>query len=383
MDNRGKRSIVLDLTTDDGTRDRARIAQRRRRFPHQHPPRRVAAHGPGLRDGGRRAIPRLVYGLITGYGERDPTPTAPPTTSPRSGPGGPGAPADPPRRHAAVSAGRHGRPHGGHDAGRGGVCGTGRADATGTGQLVSTSLYRQGAYTVSFDLNTFLMTGHSIAIGQRETMGNPCMNNYTAGDGRRFWIVGLQGERHWPALCRAVGRPDWLTDPRFDTARSRAANAVELIARARRDLRDQAARRMGESLCRRTGLLLVADQLDRGRGGRRAVPRRRRRRLRARRRLPACRWSRRPPTSTARRGSPASAAPQLGEHTEEILAELKNLRVMLDARRVPKLGEEVVVIVAAHQVMRNRHADGGRHRQSCDRARREPLESVPHQRNDP
>ena len=32
-------------------------------------------------------------------------------------------------------------------------------DRTGTGQLVSTSLYRQGAYTVSFDLNTYLMTG--------------------------------------------------------------------------------------------------------------------------------------------------------------------------------------------------------------------------------
>ena len=82
---------------------------------------------------------------------------------------------------------------------------------TGKGQLVSTSLYRQGAYTVSFDLNTFLMSGHSIAIGQRETMGNPCMNNYAAADGRRFWIVGLQAGRHWPPLCRAVGRPDWLT----------------------------------------------------------------------------------------------------------------------------------------------------------------------------
>ena len=60
------------------------------------------------------------------------------------------------------------------------------------GQLVSTSLYRQGAYTVSFDLTTFLISGQPIAIGQRETMGNPCMNNYTAGDGRRFWLVGLQ-----------------------------------------------------------------------------------------------------------------------------------------------------------------------------------------------
>ena len=104
-----------------------------------------------------------------------------------------------------------------------------RAAAPVPGQLVTTSLYRQGAYTVSFDLNTFLLTGHQIAIGQRETMGNPCMNNYVAGDGRRFWIVGLQGDRHWPALCRAVERPDWLTDTRYATGRSRAANAVELI----------------------------------------------------------------------------------------------------------------------------------------------------------
>jgi crotonobetainyl-CoA:carnitine CoA-transferase CaiB-like acyl-CoA transferase len=100
---------------------------------------------------------------------------------------------------------------------------------TGAGQLVSTSLYRQGAYTVSFDLNTYLMSGQPIAIGQREKMFNPCMNNYATGDGRRFWIVGLEVDRHWPPLCRAVGRAEWLDDPRFADARSRAVNAVELI----------------------------------------------------------------------------------------------------------------------------------------------------------
>ncbi len=102
-------------------------------------------------------------------------------------------------------------------------------DRTGTGQLVSTSLYRQGAYTVSFDLNTFPLTGQPIAIGQRESMGNPCMNNYVAADGRRFWIVGLEAGRHWPALCRAVGRPEWLSEARHADARTRAANAVEII----------------------------------------------------------------------------------------------------------------------------------------------------------
>jgi len=58
----------------------------------------------------------------------------------------------------------------------------------------------------------------------------PRIDFYTAADGRRFWIVGLEAGRHWPPACRVVGRPDWLTDPRFSDPRSRAAHAVELIA---------------------------------------------------------------------------------------------------------------------------------------------------------
>ena len=44
-----------------------------------------------------------------------------------------------------------------------------------------------------------------------------------------FWIVGLEGDRHWPALARAVGHPEWLTDERFATLTARAVNAGELI----------------------------------------------------------------------------------------------------------------------------------------------------------
>jgi crotonobetainyl-CoA:carnitine CoA-transferase CaiB-like acyl-CoA transferase len=56
------------------------------------------------------------------------------------------------------------------------------------------------------------------------------VNNYTAGDGKPFWIVGLEGDRHWPGLARAVGRPEWLTDERFATGRDRAINGATLIA---------------------------------------------------------------------------------------------------------------------------------------------------------
>jgi crotonobetainyl-CoA:carnitine CoA-transferase CaiB-like acyl-CoA transferase len=100
---------------------------------------------------------------------------------------------------------------------------------TGRGQLVSTSLFRQGAYTIGFDVNIALLWGQSLSTGVREAMGNPSVNNYTAGDGKQFWIVGLEGDRHWPPLARAVGRPEWLDDLRFATARDRAANARVLV----------------------------------------------------------------------------------------------------------------------------------------------------------
>jgi crotonobetainyl-CoA:carnitine CoA-transferase CaiB-like acyl-CoA transferase len=73
------------------------------------------------------------------------------------------------------------------------------------------------------------MWGTPIRLGSRSTMKMPTVNNYTAGDGRSFWVVGLEGERHWPPLARAVGHPEWLTDERFDTPSSRFKNGVELL----------------------------------------------------------------------------------------------------------------------------------------------------------
>ena len=94
---------------------------------------------------------------------------------------------------------------------------------------MSTSLFRQGAYTIGFDVNVALMWGQQIRVGTRTEMGNVAINNYSAGDGRRFWIVGLEGHRHWPPLARAVGHPEWLEDERFATPAARSVNATELI----------------------------------------------------------------------------------------------------------------------------------------------------------
>jgi crotonobetainyl-CoA:carnitine CoA-transferase CaiB-like acyl-CoA transferase len=321
MDNRGKRSVVLDLTTDDGRASAFELLSGADVFLTNVRPAALRRAGLDFETVAAQN-PRLVYGLITGYGERGPD-------------------ADRAAYDVAAFWARAGLAHlltrpgetppfqrggmGDHSAGMtlaAAVCAALVARArTGKGQLVSTSLYRQGAYTVSFDLNTFLMTGHSIAIGQRETMGNPCMNNYTAGDGRRFWIVGLEGDRHWPALCRAVGRPEWLADPRFDTGRSRAANAVVLIGEldeifAAKPLDDWAKVFAGESDFFWSPINsiedVVADDQFHAAGGVVYVP-------------DGDAGAPMVATPADFHGTPwepRSAAPKLGEHTDEILAEL-------------------------------------------------------------
>jgi len=321
MDNRGKRSIMCDLTTEDGRVTARELISDADVFLTNVRPAALSRVGLNFATIAEHN-PALVYGLITGYGESGPD-------------------ADRAAFDVAAFWARSGLAHlltrpgdtppfqrggmGDHTAGMtlaGAVCAALVARArTGRGQMVSTSLYRQGAYTVSFDLNTFLMTGSPIAIGQRETMGNPCMNNYAAGDGRRFWIVGLQAGRHWPPLCRAVGRTDWLTDPRYDTPLNRAVNSRELIAEldeifATKSLDDWANVFAGEpdffwspintledvmgdeQFHAAGGIVNVPD----GSGG---VP------------MVA--------TPADFHGTPAHprwTAPQLGEHTEEILAEV-------------------------------------------------------------
>lgn len=321
MDNRSKRSIVLDLATDGGLATARQLIFRADIFITNVRP--DALHRLGLDYPSLAELnPRLVYGLITGYGETGPDANRPaydvaafwarsgvadlltkPGDTPPFQRGGMGDHLTGMTLAAAINAALVARAR------------------TGEGQLVSTSLYRQGAYTVSFDLNTFLLSGRPIAIGQRESMGNPCMNNYLAADGRRFWIVGLEADRHWPALCRAVGRPEWLSDKRFATARDRARNSVELIATLDEIFASRTLDEWSEVFAAEPELFwapvnsmedVLGDEQFYAAGGLVDVPD-------GDGSLPMVAT---PADFHGTPWAPRSAAPKLGEHTEEILREL-------------------------------------------------------------
>ena len=103
-------------------------------------------------------------------------------------------------------------------------------ERSGQGQLVTTSLLRVGVFVLGWDMNATLRLGIPAIPLTRTTTPNPLIDCYRAGDGRWFWLLGLQGQRHWPDLVRAVDRPGWLDDPRFATMAARRGHLAELVA---------------------------------------------------------------------------------------------------------------------------------------------------------
>jgi crotonobetainyl-CoA:carnitine CoA-transferase CaiB-like acyl-CoA transferase len=228
-DNRSKRSLAVDLRQAEGQALALELLEGADIFVTNL--RQSALERWGLDHATvLERCPRLVYLLITGYGMEGEDANRPAYDIggfwARSGVASLLRTPDGPLPFQRGGMGDH--PTGSSAAGAACAALFNR-ERTGKGQLVTTSLVRQGAWTVAFDLSITLGWGAHIGIGKRETMGNPAMNNYVAGDGRAFWLIGQEGERHWPPLARVVGHPEWLTDERFATPLARRENAEELI----------------------------------------------------------------------------------------------------------------------------------------------------------
>ncbi len=228
--NRGKRSVALDVNTDDGRRLVGQIIAGADVFLTNMRPaflKRVGLDHEELLE----RHPRLVYAILTGYGLEGPDRDAPgfdvAAFSARSGVADRCAPeGDPPPTLAggvgdvvtAISA---------TAAIMGGLL---HRERTGEGQLVSTSLLRTGIYCISMDVSTRLGLGRVARPASRTSPQNPMLNSYCAGDGRWFWLIGAEAERHWPRLVAALGDPDALREERFSSPRERRRNGPELVA---------------------------------------------------------------------------------------------------------------------------------------------------------
>ncbi len=247
LDNRGKKSVVIDLQTDEGRQAMFALIDTADVFLTNLRPDAVERLGLGS-DALLARCPRLVYASVTGYGLVGPD-------ADRAGydVGGfwartgvastlvPPGEAPPPIRGG----------FGDHVTGITTLAGILGAllerEKTGQGQLVETSLLRTGTYCLGWDLGIQARFGKLIPAVPRTAEMNPMVNCYKSSDGRWFWLLGVESDRHFPKLCAALERPDLLDDERFASARGRRRNAEAVIAtldaefgrRARDELTDR------------------------------------------------------------------------------------------------------------------------------------------------
>lgn len=93
-------------------------------------------------------------------------------------------------------------------------------ERTGEGSIVDVSLLNTGMWPMSPDLTASPYLGE-LPRGDRRTAPNPIVNLYRTKDARWINLVCLQSDRFWDELCLLGGRMDLVTDERFGDAARR------------------------------------------------------------------------------------------------------------------------------------------------------------------
>jgi crotonobetainyl-CoA:carnitine CoA-transferase CaiB-like acyl-CoA transferase len=96
-----------------------------------------------------------------------------------------------------------------------------RRQVTGQGGVVRSSLLANGLYANGCQVQAALCDLELVSRGPRGAR-NPLTDIFQAGDGRFFFLALINPGRDWPLFARAVGRSDWLEDPRYATFEARA-----------------------------------------------------------------------------------------------------------------------------------------------------------------
>lgn len=174
--------------------------------------------------------PKLVYGVLTGYGtagpDKDERGFDYAAAWARSGGqylmGEPGSP-PPPQRPGMMD-----RVVGSHIVG-GILAALLYREKTGRGQELRFSLYHSGVWTLAEDAQSALV-GTPLPKHDRTKAPNPLWNTYRTKDNRWFQLVMLQSDLQWPGFCRAMQRLELENDPRFNNMDRREQNCEELIS---------------------------------------------------------------------------------------------------------------------------------------------------------
>jgi crotonobetainyl-CoA:carnitine CoA-transferase CaiB-like acyl-CoA transferase len=101
-----------------------------------------------------------------------------------------------------------------------------RRQRTGEGANVGVSLLAAGVWATGSLVAGALAGGEFYGLHDPKAPVNPLNNPYRSADGQWFMLVG--SAHSWPGLARALGHPELLTDPRFQSIDDLTTHSVAL-----------------------------------------------------------------------------------------------------------------------------------------------------------
>jgi crotonobetainyl-CoA:carnitine CoA-transferase CaiB-like acyl-CoA transferase len=227
QNNRGKRSVGLDIRTEKGREIMYKLAERSDVFLTNFRPEALARLGYDVADL-RAHNPELIYARGHGYGAR-------------------GAEANTPGYDSTAYWARGGFAHtltpndyDGEVASRGAIgdkpaamnlaygiaAALFRRERSGEAAIVDVSLLASAVWTLSSDIlsTTIARTPPDPAVKPNRQLGG-----YRTKDGRLI-TVQILNESHWPGWMHAIGRDDLTRDPRFAQRDARIEHGAEYEA---------------------------------------------------------------------------------------------------------------------------------------------------------
>lgn len=99
----------------------------------------------------------------------------------------------------------------------------------GIGQEVDTSHLGSMMAVQGLNLACRLTLGKEFRRSQRSSAPNPLYNHYRCGDDKWICLAMIQADRYWSDFCKAVGVAELEHDPRFATMKERGKNSTALI----------------------------------------------------------------------------------------------------------------------------------------------------------
>jgi crotonobetainyl-CoA:carnitine CoA-transferase CaiB-like acyl-CoA transferase len=103
-------------------------------------------------------------------------------------------------------------------------------ERTGRGQVVDTSLMGSVVSIMGHFMSGTAMLKQEFPRFIRANSANPLYNHYCCKDNKWIVIAHLDPDRWWPRVCGALGIEKLIKDPRFSDFKARSANRKELVA---------------------------------------------------------------------------------------------------------------------------------------------------------